>query len=278
MKAYLELSKPRITLMVAVTAAIGYSLAGGRDRALLAWTLLGTALASAASGSLNQLAERRQDSLMRRTRTRPLPEGRLTPARALGFGLVCAAASLIVLAWRVNLSAAELTAATIALYVLGYTPLKLRTPHSTWVGAAAGAMPPLIGWAAANGSLDPRAWALFAIQFVWQIPHFLAIFWLHREDYAAAGFRVMPVVDPGGGSTACQIALHSFALVPASLMPFLCGLAGLPYACAALAFGTAFLGLGMRASWTMAAVDTRRLFLASLAYLPALLGTLVLAA
>ena len=276
MREYLELAKPRIVAMVLVTTAIGYWLAGGRDAVVLACTLAGTALAASASGSLNQLFERDKDALMRRTRGRPLPGGRLTPRQALGFGISCALGGLGVMAWKVNALSLSLTAFTMGSYLLLYTPLKLRTPQSTWVGAAAGAMPPLIGWAAAAGRLEPQAWALFAIQFLWQIPHFLAIFWLHREDYAAAGFRVMPVVDPSGRSTACQIAVHSFALLPASLMPTLSGMAGLPYGCGALALGTAFLGLGMRASWTLAAQDTRRLFFATLAYLPLLFGMLLI--
>lgn len=275
MRDYIELSKPRIVSLVLVTAAIGYRLAGGGDRVVLLWTMIATALAAASSGALNQLVERDQDALMRRTRSRPLPQGRLSSGKALAFGLICGLAGLALMAWQVNVTACVLTAFSLASYVLVYTPLKRVTPQSTWIGAVSGAMPPLIGWAAARGTLDPAAWALFAIQFLWQIPHFLAIFWMYREDYAQAGFRVMPVVDPGGGSTACQIALHSFALLPASLMPTLCGLAGFSYGCGALALGSAFLGLGMRASWTMAALDTRRLFLASLAYLPLLLGMLV---
>ncbi len=158
--------------------------------------------------------------------------------------------------------------------MLGYTPLKKVTPQTTWIGAAAGAMPPLIGWAAYAGSLSPKAWVLFGIQFLWQIPHFLALFWIYREEYAAAGFRTMPVVHPDGGTTAVQIALHSFTLIPMTLLPLVLGMAGLPYAFAALAVGVVFLGFGLRASWTMSVVDSRRLFLASLAYLPLIFGML----
>jgi len=275
-RAYAELTKPRIALMVLVTAYIGWRLAGGRGAGTLSWMLLGTGLSALCAGSLNQYLERGKDALMRRTRTRPLPQGRLRPGRALAFGLACGLAGAWVLSWRVNALSAGLALATLCFYLLIYTPLKPVTPHSTWIGAAAGATGPLIGWAAARGELSPAAWALFAIQFLWQIPHFMAIFWMCREDYARAGFRVMPVLDPGGGTTACQIALHSFALLLASLVPALCGLAGTPYGLWALALGAAFLGLGMRASWTMALLDTRRLFLASLAYLPLLFGALVL--
>jgi protoheme IX farnesyltransferase len=273
---YLQLSKPRIVVMVLVTTAVGFCLASGTDRSRLLWTLLGTALAASACGSLNQLIERRQDALMRRTRSRPLPAQRLSAGQASAFGLACALAGLGLLAWKVNGLACALAAFTIASYVFAYTPLKRLTPQSTWVGAVSGAISPLIGWAAVRGTLEPEAWTLFAIQFIWQIPHFLAIFWIYREDYALAGFRVMPVVDPSGRSTACQIALHSFALLPASLAPTWCGLAGAPYAYGALVLGTVFLGLGMRASWTMTLLDTRRLFLASLVYLPVLFGMLVL--
>lgn len=275
MRDYLVLAKPRIATMVALTAGLGWALAGGRLTPLFFCVLAGVTLASAASGSLNQYLERVEDGLMRRTLSRPLPQGRLTPGRALAFGLTLAVAgpALVLAAGRL---AAALTAATIALYVLGYTPLKKVTPQSTWLGAIAGAMPPLIGWAAACGSLSPRAWALFGIQFLWQIPHFLALFWIYREEYARAGFRVMPVVHPDGGTTAAQIALHSFTLLPATLLPVVLGMAGLPYAFCALFVGAAFLGLGMRASWTLAPSDARRLFLASLAYLPLIFGMLFL--
>ncbi|MBI4376415.1 MAG: protoheme IX farnesyltransferase [Elusimicrobia bacterium] len=275
MRDYLELCKPRIAAMVAVTAAIAFILSGGRDLQRLYWTLLGTLLASSASGSLNQLIERRRDALMRRTRNRPLPAGRLQPWQALAFGIILAFVGISLLLWKVGPLPGFLAAGTIALYVLGYTPLKTLTPHSTWVGAAAGASSPLIGWAAGQGGLPTGAWVLFGIQFLWQIPHFLSLFWIHREDYARAGFKVMPVVDPRGRLTAAQIALHSFTLVPASLMPSFCGMAGTHYGLGALALGSAFLGVGMRASWTLEAIDARRLFLASLAYLPILFGMLL---
>lgn len=277
MRDYLVLAKPRIMLMVVLTAWIGFGLAGGRPGWTLLWTLLGTGISACSTGALNQYLERGPDARMRRTRTRPLPSGRMEPSRALLFGAACGLLGPALLAWKVNAAASLLTAFTIASYVGVYTPLKSMTPQSTWVGAVSGAMPPLIGWAAARGGLDAAAWALFAIQFLWQIPHFLALFWLYREDYAAAGFRTMPVVDPGGRSTAAQIALHSFTLLPASLMPTLCGLAGRPYGLGAFALGTAYLGVGLRASWTLAPIDTRRLFLASLAYLPLLFGLLVAA-
>ena len=268
------MAKPRIALMVALTAGLGWALAGGRAGRDFFLMILGVSLASAASGALNQYVERAEDGLMNRTKNRSLPRGLVAPRSALAFGLCLAAAGPTLVWLAAGRLAAELTAATIALYVLAYTPLKKVTPQTTWIGAAAGAMPPLIGWAAAAGGLSAKAWALFGIQFLWQIPHFLALFWIYREEYARAGFRVMPVVHPDGATTAVQIALHSFTLLPMTLLPVVLGMAGLPYAFAALAVGTVFLAFGLRASWTLAVVDARRLFLASLAHLPLIFGML----
>lgn len=270
----LALAKPRIALTVALTAWVGWRVAGGAGAARLAWTLLGTALCAAASGAFNQLLETEQDARMSRTRARPLPGGRLRPGQAAAFGAACAAAGLAALAYGAGALPCALAAAAIGLYLV-YTPLKRLTPQSTWFGAVSGAMPPLIGWAAARGRIEAGAWALFAIQFLWQIPHFLALFWLHREDYARAGFRVMPVVDRvEGHRTGLQIALHSLALFLAALLPALSGLASPAYGLAAVVIGAGFLALGLRASWTMARADARALFLGSLAYLPAIFGLL----
>lgn len=276
MKDYLELCKPRIAVLSAATAFFGYHMAQGEAGLRLIGAVLGTALSACACGCLNQFLEREPDSKMIRTRGRPLPAGRLKPGRALAFGLALAGTGIFVLALTTNSLAPALAAFTLALYLLVYTPLKGRTPHHTWLGAVAGAMPPLIGWAAAKGSLEPQSFILFAIQFLWQIPHFLALFWIHREDYARAGFKVMPVADPSGTLTAFQISLYSFAMIPASLLPSLSGLTGPAYSAGALILGTAYLGLGMRASWTLAVLDTRRLFWASLAYLPLLFIMLIL--
>lgn len=275
-KAYLDLCKPRIALLVALTALFGYALAGGARGPILLWTILGVTLSSCACGALNQWLERKQDSLMRRTAPRPLPSGRLRPSQALLFGLTAGLGGLAIIFLFSPRPCFWLTAFTLAAYLLAYTPLKQITPQATWIGAAAGATPPLIGWAAAGQPLDARAWTLFAIMFLWQIPHFLAMFWIHREDYARAGFKVMPVVDPRGDSTALQIALHSFSLLPASVAPTFCGLATPAYGLGALAVGAAYLGLGLKASWGLALPDTRRLFLASLAYLPIVFGMLYL--
>lgn len=276
MKDYIALTKPRIAVMVMATTALGYLVSGHESDGRLWWTVLGTGLCSAACGVLNQWLEKDQDGRMKRTAARPLPAGRVQPSGALVFGLVLCAAGLWALWAFSGRLACAITALTVFAYVLLYTPLKRWTPQTTWIGAAAGATAPMIGWAAAQGHLSTGAWILFGIQFLWQIPHFLSLFWLYREDYAKAGFRVMPVVDPAGSLTAAQIALHSFTVLLASLLPIFCGMAGLRYGVGALLLSTAYLGLGLRASWTLAVVDTRRLFLASLAYLPMIFGMLLL--
>lgn len=278
LKDYIAISKTRIAVMVMATCALGYALAGGAVDLKLFWTVLGTGAASCCCGALNQALEREEDSRMTRTRARPVAAGRLSPWQAALFGAAMGVVGLAILAWASGPLPCLLTAATILLYAGAYTPLKKVTPQTTWLGAAAGATPPLIGWAAFSGRLPIQAWILFSIQFLWQIPHFLAMFWLHREDYARAGFRVMPVVDENGGLTAIQIAVHSLTILGASLLPVFCGMAGLGYACGALALGTAYLGLGLKASWTLEAIDTRRLFLASLAYLPLLFSMLLIGA
>lgn len=275
MRNFLQLAKPRIALMVALTTWLGWALAGGTATSSLFFVVFGTSLAAAACGALNQRLEIIEDSLMNRTKNRPLPTGRVTPRAALMFGLILAAAGTL-LAWAAGgVIAGTLTLATIGLYVLVYTPLKKITPQTTWIGAAAGATSPLIGWVAAGGPLDARAFTLFAIQFLWQIPHFLALFWIYREDYARAGFKVMPVVHPDGSTTAIQIAIHSFTLLPATIAPALVGLARPEYAIGAFAVSGSFLLLGLRASWTMSIIDNRRLFLASLAFLPIIFGMLL---
>ncbi len=276
MKPWLQLAKPRIALMVALTSWLGWALAGGAATPSLFVMLLGVTLASAACGALNQRLERVEDGIMHRTRNRPLPTGAISPDSALAFGLALAFIGPALVWASSGFTAAALTAATIVLYVLVYTPLKKFTPQTTWIGAAAGATSPVIGWVAAGGPLDARAGTLFAIQFLWQIPHFLALFWIHREDYARAGFKVMPVVHPSGTTTALQIAIHSFTLLPATIAPSLVGLARPGYAIGALAVSGSFLLLGLRASWTMAVVDARRLFLASLLFLPLIFGMLLL--
>ncbi len=268
MAAYIQLAKPRIALMVALTTWLGWALAGGTATASLFFVVLGASLSAAACGALNQRLEIVEDGIMTRTKNRPLPTGRVAPKAALIYGLALAAVGTALVWAAGGAVAGGLTFATIVLYVLVYTPLKKVTPQTTWIGAAAGATSPLIGWVAAGGPLDARAFTLFAIQFLWQIPHFLALFWIYREDYARAGFKVMPVVHPSGGTTAIQIAIHSFTLLPATIAPALVGLARPGYAIGAFAVSGSFLLLGLRASWTMSVLDNRRLFLASLVFLP----------
>ncbi|MEK7746843.1 MAG: protoheme IX farnesyltransferase, partial [Elusimicrobiota bacterium] len=219
--------------------------------------------------------EKEIDRKMNRTKNRPLPTGKILPRAALSFGLTLAVIGTAMVWIAGGMIAGALTGATIVLYVLVYTPLKKVTPQTTWIGAAAGATSPLIGWVAAGGPLDARAFTLFAIQFLWQIPHFLALFWIYREDYARAGFKVMPVVHPDGSTTAIQIAIHSFTLLPATIAPALVGLARPEYAIGAFAVSGSFLLLGLRASWTMSILDNRRLFLASLVFLPLIFGMLL---
>ncbi len=276
MKDRLVLAKPRITLMVALCAAAGYALApGAHGRARLFWTIAGVALAAASTGCLNQVLEAELDGRMNRTRERPIPAGRVAPAAAHALGLLWGAAGLGILAWKVNASACGLTAFTLASYLLVYTPMKRFSPASTWVGAIPGAMPPVIGWVAAGAPLDARAAALFAVQFLWQMPHFFALAWMHREDYARGGCRVLAVVEPDGASTGRQMALTAGLLLAASLCPYALGMAGAPYLLGALALGAAFLAVALRAARRLTAASARGVFLASLAYLPLVLGLLV---
>lgn len=277
MTAAWALAKPRITLLVSLCAAAGFALAsrGPLDWSRLLWTVLGVALASASTGCLNQVLEAEHDAKMARTQNRPVPSGKVTPARAHLLGLAWGALGLAVLAWKVNAAACGLTAFTLASYLLVYTPMKRFSPASTWVGGIPGALPPVIGWAAAGGALDARAGALFALQFLWQLPHFFALGWLYREDYARGGFRISAVTDPTGGSTVVQLVVTAALLLAASVLPYTFGLAGRLYLAGALFCGVAFLYLCADAARALTAASARRVFLASLAYLPLVLLLLV---
>lgn len=277
MKAHLELAKPRITMLVALCAAAGFALAsrGPLDRARLLWTVLGVALASASTGCLNQVLEADLDARMRRTARRPIPTGRVTPAAAHALGLLWGAAGLVLLYWKVDGTACALTAFTLASYLLVYTPMKRFSPLSTWVGAVPGALPPVIGWTAAGGALDASAAALFGIQFLWQMPHFLALAWLYREDYALGGYRVCSVTDPSGAELSWQMAATAALLLGVSVVPFGLGLAGGAYLFTALSLGGLFLVLSLAAARDLTRASARRVFLASLAYLPLVLAALV---
>jgi protoheme IX farnesyltransferase len=270
---FLELTKPRVTLMVLVTTFVGYYLgfdfSPGYSR--LVETLLGTALASGGTLALNQYLERYPDALMERTRHRPLPDGRIQPKEALIFGVALAVSGLLVLGLTVNLMSALVTASIVVSYLLVYTPLKQKSSLCGIVGAVPGALPPVIGWAAARGELGPTAWVLFAILFFWQIPHTLAIARIYRDDFSRAGIRFLPVVEPDGASTGRQIVSHSLALLAVSLLPTLLGISGGLYFLSALTLGAFFLACGVRLAISQSLGAARRLLLASVVYLPALL-------
>jgi len=271
---FLALCKPRVVAMVLVTTAVGYYLGGTAapiDYARFLSTLVGTALAAGGTLALNQYMERERDALMQRTRDRPLPDGRIVPIDALLFGTVLTAAGLAYLALAVDTLPALVTALTTATYLFAYTPLKPRTSLCSVVGAIPGALPPLTGWAAARGSLGIEAGVLFAIMFLWQIPHSLAIASLYRDDYARAGIRLLPVIEPDGSSTGRHVLSNSFALLMVALMPTMIGLAGSTYFVVALALGLLLVLASARPARSASPADARRLLLATLVYLPLLL-------
>ncbi len=274
---FLALTKPRLNLLVLITTLGGLYLAApnGVPWLLLFHTLVGTALVAGGASALNQVWERDTDGMMRRTQTRPLPKGRLQPSAVTRFGILLSGAGLLQLALGVNAAAAGVAWLTLASYVFVYTPLKRRTWLSTLVGAFPGALPPIIGWAAATGHIALPSLALFAIVFVWQMPHFLALAWLYRDDYARASLPILPVIDPDGRSTGRQALLYAIALVPVSLTPVLGGLASTPYVVVAVAAGIPFVGLSVVFARELSTAAARRLFLASIMYLPVLWAALV---
>lgn len=275
---YYELTKPRMNALVVITTAVGFYLGsrGWEDWRLLLHTVLGTALTAAGASVLNQYIERDLDALMPRTANRPLPAGRISPMEALTLGVIYSIAGVLYLVAMVNPLAAMLAAVTLGTYVFLYTPLKTKTSLCTIVGAIPGAIPPMIGFAAAQGHLSPAAWALFGILFIWQLPHFLAIAIMYRDDYAQGGMQMLPVVDQQMSLTGRQIVLWSLALIPVSLFPSVVGLTGLAYFITAVALGVLMLCYGVRCAITRRRVDARRLFFASIIYLPALLGAMML--
>jgi protoheme IX farnesyltransferase len=276
---FVSLAKPRLNTLVVATTLGGYymGLEGPADLTRLILTLVGTALVAGGASALNQLLERDADARMRRTRLRPLPDGRLQPGEAAFFGVALSAAGLFFLAFGANATAAGVALVTLVSYVMVYTPLKRRTSFSTVVGAVPGALPPVIGWAAARGSIDAPSLALFAIGFCWQLPHFLAIAWMYRGDYERAGFPMLPVLEPDGGSTARQAVLYAAALVPASLSPAALGLTNATYTVGALVLSLLFLALAIRFAVLRSLTSARALFYGSLLYLP-LLWALMIAA
>ncbi len=276
--AYVELTKPRITFLIVLTSAAGFCLGsrGAVNYVLFAHAMLGIALLSSGIATLNQFMERELDGLMRRTADRPLPSGRLLPFEALWFGVLLTATAELYLALFVNALTAVLGLTVIAGYLFLYTPLKTRTTLSTVIGAFPGAVPPLIGWTAARGQIDVAAWVLFAILFLWQFPHFLAIAWMYREDYGRAGIRMLPVVEPDGRVTGQQIIAYTLMLIPVSLLPAVLGISGRLYLFAALALGLLFLISSVRAALSKSNQHARQLLVASVLYLPLLFGVMVL--
>jgi heme o synthase len=270
------LTKPRIVLMVLVTTIVGYyvGLTGAPDYVRLVHLLIGTMLAAGGTLALNQYWERDVDSRMARTCVRPLPEGRLSPLEALLFATTLTVAGLGYLGAFVGALALLVTAATTVLYLFAYTPLKLRTPLCTIIGAVPGALPPVTGWVAARDGFGLGAWVLFGILFLWQLPHTLAIARLYRDDYARAGVRLLPVVDADGMSTERQIVTGCLALLAVSLLPTLIGLAGPLYFGGAFVLGAAFVALGARQALSPSQTSARRVLYASLLYLPILLALL----
>ena len=273
-----ELLKPRLTLLVLLTTLVGFYMAwhGPMNYALMLHALGGTALLAGGAAALNQLLEQEHDAKMRRTQNRPLPSGRLTSTTVLIYGGVCSALGMIWLAVAVNLLTALLGAATLISYIFVYTPLKRVTWLNTSIGAVPGALPPLMGWTAARDGVSTEGWVLFAILCFWQLPHFFAIAWLYREEYAKAGFVMLPVVDPAGERTARQTVSHTLGLLPISLFPFVLRMVGVFYLAGAILLGAWFLYSALRFARRLDTTSARRLFYASIIYLPLLLILMVL--
>jgi protoheme IX farnesyltransferase len=282
MKDYLSLTKPRITWLILMSTGVGYFF-GLRDASLsqINWwlvlhTIIGTGLIASGTAALNQWYEREADAKMRRTADRPLPAGRLSAGRALAFGIALAAAGFAELALFVNLLSGVLGLATLVSYLFVYTPLKQRSWLSTAIGAFPGAMPPMIGFAASSGTLTREAWVLFAILFLWQFPHFYAIAWMYRDDYARAGIRMLPVVEPDCQSTSRQILIFLSLLIPVSLAPGLLGMSGKIYLLGAAGLGAWFLYSGLRVASERTLIRARGVLVTSVFYLPLLYGLMLL--
>jgi protoheme IX farnesyltransferase len=277
-KDYVELTKPRITWLILMSTAVGYYF--GHDGSWRIWPILhviiGTGLIASGTAALNQWYEHEADKKMRRTQARPIPSGRITPTKAFWFGVALEVVGSLELWLGVNALTSLLGVLTIVLYLFAYTPLKQKTWWSTTIGAFPGAIPPLIGFAAAANTLTPEAWALFGILFFWQFPHFYAIAWMYREDYSRAGIQMLPVVEPDGESTARQILIYSLVLIPISLLPKWLGMTGSLYMAGALVMGILFLYAGIRVTLDRTRVRARRVLLASVLYLPILYGLMVL--
>ena len=278
LSAYVELTKPRITFLIVLTSAAGFYLGarGNLNYLVFFHAMAGIALLSSGIATLNQYMERHLDGLMRRTAARPLPTGKLSPFEALIFGASLTVAAEAYLAVLVNPLTGALGLSVIAGYLFCYTPLKTRSTLSTFIGAFPGAMPPLMGWTAARGAMSTEAWVLFAILFLWQFPHFLAIAWMYREDYERAGIVMLPVIEPEGRITGQQIIAYTLMLLPVSLIPTWMGIAGSVYFYGAIVLGLLFLYSSVRAAFSKSRQQARRLLLASVLYLPLLFGLMVI--
>ena len=274
---YADLVKARLTLLVLLTTLVGFYVGqrGPMEYLLMFHALFGTALVASGAAALNQLLEREYDAKMRRTASRPLPSGRLQPVTVMLFGGVCALLGTVYFAVLVNPLTSVIGAVSLVSYLFIYTPLKRLTWLNTAVGAVPGALPPLMGWAAARGELSGGGWALFAILAFWQMPHFFAIAWIYQDEYAKAGFQMLPNVDPDGSRTAQQSVSHALGLLPVSLAPFLFHLAGPVYLASAILLGAGYLGCAIQFARRRDVPSARRLFFASIIYLPLLLIALV---
>lgn len=275
---YVTLTKPRLNVLVVASSAAGYYLGSASTPELvpMAQAVGGTALVAGGAAVLNQVFERDTDALMIRTRMRPLPDRRVAVEEARGFGIVLAGTGVALLAVAANALSALVAVATLIVYLAVYTPLKRRSAMSTFVGAVPGALPPVIGWSAGHGAIAAGGWTLFAIVFLWQIPHFMAIAWMYREDYRRAGFPMLPVVEPDGRKTGRQAVLYASALVPVSLLPALVGLTGLAYFWIALVLGVALLWLSVRFAASRSDGAARALFYGTITYLPLLWAAMIL--
>jgi protoheme IX farnesyltransferase len=275
---YLALTKPRVVVMVLAVTMAGFYMGtpGTTNWGILLHLLVGVMLAAGGTLALNQYMERAEDALMLRTQWRPLPDGRIQPLPALCFGVVVTISGLLYTAVLVHTMAGLVTAMISCSYLFWYTPLKLKTSLCSIVGAIPGALPPVTGWVAAQGELGLEVWVLFAVMFLWQLPHSLAIAWLYREDYARAGFRLLPVIHPDGSSTGRQIVINCLALLGVGLCPTLVGMTGPVYFVTAFLLGLVFLGFGVHAALVRTAEAIRRLVLASLVYLPVVFLLMVL--
>lgn len=274
---FADLVKARLTTLVLLTTLVGFYLGwrGTMNFALMFNTLAATALVAAGASALNQWLEREYDAKMRRTQSRPLPSGRMQPATVAIFGGVCSVAGLIYLALAVNPLTSIIGAVTLISYLFIYTPLKRVTWLNTAIGAVPGALPPLMGWTAARGEVSSEGWALFAILFFWQLPHFFAIAWIYKDEYAKAGFKMLPGIDPDGQRTAQQAVSNTLALLAVSLFPFVFRMAGTIYLLGAIVLGAGFLWGAIQFSRQLTLARARQLFFASIIYLPLLLALMV---